>query len=336
MKKSTKKKTEKTITTSVEAGGDFHLDDKHYETLEEFKIFETEKRVAKVFGIRNKKTEEKFINIKSKSKKPFGWNFNIGVSLYDAFHINNLFRGLRLIARQLGWGGIEDTANIEELKIQLREKEESILALEKANEEERAAHSELMRRFREQQEEILKIKQKDFVNDIVALKELITTASSDTVKESELQEFLYNHSWFFGTEYINAEPQKLRGAHSKFDFYLERFNKTKDIVEIKLLSDQIINKDKSISAKVIQAVDQLIDYMESSMAAAHSAVISKEEGIQELRPRGIVIIGSDDSEDSKEKLHRWNYQLAHITILTYKDILEKAESVLKHINTDSV
>ena len=147
---------------------------------------------------------------------------------------------------------------------------------------------------------------------------------------------LYNHSWFFGTEYINAEPQKLRGAHSKFDFYLERFNKTKDIVEIKLLSDQIINKDKSISAKVIQAVDQLIDYMESSMAAAHSAVISKEEGIQELRPRGIVIIGSDDSEDSKEKLHRWNYQLAHITILTYKDILEKAESVLKHINTDSV
>ena len=62
------------------------------------------------------------------------------------------------------------------------------MALEKANEEERAAHSELMRRFREQQEEILKIKQKDFVNDIVALKELITTASSDTVKESELQE----------------------------------------------------------------------------------------------------------------------------------------------------
>ena len=36
------------------------------------------------------------------------------------------------------------------------------------------------------------------------------------------------------------------------------------------------------------------------MAAAHSAVISKEEGIQELRPRGIVIIGSDDSEDSKK------------------------------------
>ena len=53
-------------------------------------------------------------------------------------------------------------------------------------------------------------------------------------REDELQEFLYNHPWLFGTEYVNAEPQKLRGAHSKYDFYLERFNKTNDIVEIKI------------------------------------------------------------------------------------------------------
>ena len=71
--------------------------------------------------------------------------------------------------------------------------------------------------------------------------------------------------------------------------------------------------------------------MESSVAAAHSRVISKEEGNQELRPRGIVIIGRDASADSKEKLQMWNYQLAHIAILTYVDILERAETTLKHI-----
>src|SRR3989344_3920688 len=335
-----KKKVQKVIQKKIEsnpveetAKRDFHLSDKHYEEIEQFKIFESEKRIAKVFGIRNRKTGEELINIKSKSNKPFGigWKFNWGVSLFDFSQVNNLFRGLRIIAKRLGWQGIEQFEDIEELKTQLREKEESILTLERANEEERNAHNQLIDRFREEQNKILKSKKQDFQNDIDQLKLLIPEAGNSPVPESELQEFLFNHSWLLGTEYINAEPQKLRGAHSKFDFYLERFNRTRDIVEIKLLSDQIINRDGTISAKVIQAVDQIIEYMESSIAAAHSSVISKEEGIQELRPRGIVIIGSDKSEEAVQKLHKWNYQFTHITILTYDDILEKASSVLKHI-----
>jgi len=324
-----KSKGKKTSQPRPQVGGDFSLDDKYYETLEEGKIFETEKRVAKIFGVRDKKSGEKFINLKSKSKKPYGWQFNIGISLYNALHVGNLFRKLRLIAKKFGWRGIDNLeGDIELLKTYLREKEETILALEKANEDERDAHHKLMEQFREQQEKILKAKQKDFEGDVGEFEKLLASTSS----ENDLQEFLYNHPWFFGTEYINAEPQKLRGAHSKFDFYLERFNRTKDIVEIKLATDQIVNKDGSISAKVIQAVDQLVDYMESSIAAAHNTVISREEGINELRPRGIVIIGNDVSEKAKEKLSRWNYQFAHITILTYADILEKAKSVLKHLS----
>jgi hypothetical protein len=71
--------------------------------------------------------------------------------------------------------------------------------------------------------------------------------------------------------------------------------------------------------------------MESSMAAAHSRVISEEEGIRELRPRGIVIIGGDSSQPAREKLQMWNYQLAHISVWTYHDVIEKAETVLKHL-----
>jgi hypothetical protein len=129
----------------------------------------------------------------------------------------------------------------------------------------------------------------------------------------------------FGIEYINTEPQKLRGAHSKFDFYLQRYNLTNDIIEIKLISDQIINKDGSVSAKVIQAVDQIMEYMESSQAVAHSSVLSDEEEIKELRPRGIVIIGKDYSKEAVTKLRKWNYQFAHIKIMTYNDVLKKSE-----------
>jgi len=329
------KKSKKKALDGKKDNGDFVLSEKHYKQLKGFKIFSTEKRVAKIFGVKNRATGERFINLKSRSKRPFGWKFNYGISLYNTLHINNLFRGLRLVARTLGWSGLENAeTNIEALKIQLRNKEELILELESANEEERTSHNELMEQFRKLQAEVLKSNSKNFRDDLSRLSKLIEEVKSRKIAESELQEFLFSHPWFFGTEYINAEPQKLRGAYSKFDFYLERFNKTKDIVEIKLLSDQIINKDKSISAKVIQAVDQLIGYMESSVAAAHSSVISKEEGIQELRPRGIVIIGSDDTEVAESKLKAWNYQLAHITILTYKDIAKKAESVLKHIEVE--
>ena len=111
----------------------------------------------------------------------------------------------------------------------------------------------------------------------------------------------------------------------------ELFNKTNDIIEIKLSSETIINRDGTISAHVIQAVDQIIEYMESSQAVAHSSVLSNEEGIKELRPRGIVIIGIDKSPEAQRKLHKWNYQFAHINILTYEDVLDRAESILQHL-----
>lgn len=310
-------------------GGDFDMN--YYEELDSHKIYSSEKRIAKIFGARDKKTGESFVRIITRSKKPYGWSINWGVNLYNSLHINKLFLGVIKIVKKLNWSGVKEVKDIESLKQQLREKEEVIISLEQTNEKTRKEHDELMKRFGEQQKKLLKSRIKEFREDIKKLKDLIKDTESGKVPESELQEFLYRKPWFFGTEYINSVPQKLRGAHSKFDFYLERFNKTNDIVEIKLLSDQIINKDNSINTKVVQAVDQLIDYMESSIAAAHSRVISKEEGIYELRPRGIVIIGSDNSKKAEEKLQMWNYQFAHITILTYLDILKKAEALLKNI-----
>jgi len=235
----------------------------------------------------------------------------------------------------MGWKEPKAIKNIEELRSQLRKKEEAIISLESASDEERAQHQDLMSDLKKLQKEVFKSKQQNFESDLEELRKMIEQASVKKSSENKLQQFLYDHTWLFGTEYINAEPQKLRGVKNRFDFYLERFNKTRDIVEIKLLSDAIINKDKSISAKVIQAVDQAIGYMESSIAAAHSSVISEEEGIRELRPRAIVIIGHDNSKDAMKKLHMWNYQFAHITILTYFDIAARADAVLRHIKSQN-
>lgn len=338
MSKKISKKIKKVLEKKPRKGG-FGLNDKYWDQLDEFEVYASEKKATHIFGVRNKKPSsidqdmKPYIKARTRSMSPYGWKYIHGIDLHLPFHVARFIQGLLVIAKKLGWK-IQNAEDIENLKTQLRESEEVIAGLENSNKEWREKHEELMIAFREKQEQVLRSRIREFEEDIVAFKDLLARSIDQKVSEQDLQEFLYNHPWLFGTEYVNAHPQKLRGAHSRFDFYLERFNKTNDIVEIKLASDPIINKDKSLNAKVSQAIDQLINYMESSQAVAHSKVLSKEEDMQEFRPRGIVIIGNDTSEDAVNKLHGWNYQFAHIMILTYSDILTRAVTVLKHLQKE--
>jgi len=330
--KKPKKKKEPSVASP--AGGDFNLNELHYEQTESFEVYGSEKKITKIFGVRNKyeANPEPYLKARTRSKTPRGWRFVYGIDLHSALHVSRFIQGIITLAKKFGWK-VQQTEDIEQMKSQIRDSEETILRLEKTNEEWREKHGELMIAFRAKQEQILRSRIVEFEADVNAFDALVVNPEGKKIPEQDLQGFLYAHPWLFGTEYVNAQPQVLRGAHSKFDFYLERFNKTNDIVEIKLASDAIVNQDESLSAKVSQAVDQLIEYMESSQAAAHSTVISQEEGIHELRPRGIVIIGNDTSVVAKRKLQKWNYQFAHITILTYQDVLDRAKSVLQHLKS---
>lgn len=338
-KKKSQKKIAKSpgVASEVSLNGDFNLNPEHYDQSHSFEVYATEKKVTKIFGLRNKvdgETSEPYLKARTRSKTPYGWRFTYGIDIHGSSHASRFIRGILTLAKKLGWK-IDRLDNLDQIKSQLRESEETIVRLEKSNQELREKHEELMLAFRKKQEEILHSRIEEFQSDVAALESLLHPPTGTATAEQDLQTFLYEHPWLFGTEYVNASPQVLRGAHNRFDFYLERFNKTNDIIEIKLPSDSIINKDGTITARVVQAVDQLIDYIESSQAAAHSTVISEEEGIKELRPRGIVVIGIDKSVEAKRKLHKWNYQFAHITLLTYEDVLERANSVLEHLKTKS-
>ena len=317
---------------------DFHLDSEHYEELGDETVYSEEHRVGKIFGVRNKSTKlsnEPYIS--AQSQYEFGkWMPNRGFNIHSPSHMPRLILALKTIAKKLGWKFKVHEENIEAIKTQLQEKESLIIDLQRANLETRKEHEELLKAYLEQKNKLMRSRIEEFKKTINELRKKIQDADTKSIKECELQEFLYINAWLFGTEYISAQPQKLRGAHSKFDFYLERFNKTNDIIEIKLLSEPIVNQDEGVSAKVIQAVDQLIEYLESATAAAHSTVISEEEGIKELRPRGIVVIGKDQDKKARDKLEKWNYRLSHIQIMTYYDVLKRAEAVVKNIEKQEV
>lgn len=334
MAKPKKKKVlkKKKTTKKKEDPIDFTPSTEVYEVIDSDVVYNEEKRVGKIFGVRYKRGsyKEAFIRLLSQKEKETEWKKQHGFNIYSIVQLDKIIKGLHKVAKKIGWK-IKTPDDIESIREQLREKEETIVELQQRNEEVRQEHEILTEKYLKQKEKLLRSRVDEFKNTIKELKQKIKEADEEKIPESELQEFLYNNPWLFGTEYISAEPQKLRGAHSKFDFYLERFNKTNDIIEIKLLSDSIVNKDGTISAKVIQAVDQLIEYLESTSAAAHSTVISAEEEIKELRPRGIVIIGKDSSKEASIKLQKWNYRMNHINIMTYHDVLKKAEVVVENI-----
>ena len=328
-------KPDEDLKEDAEAEKDFHLGEP-YKELEEAKVYESDRRIGKIFGVKDTGTKENLVRILSKSykydrrEKVMKWKSNYGFNLYDYLQINSLISGLRNIAKRLGWN-VSEVTEINQLKETIRQQAIQLSQEKASREESEQRHQETLKVLAAKIEVLSKSRLPTFKTDITKLKEKIDNTTARKIPESELQEFLYNHSWLFGLEYLTSQPQVLRGAHNKFDFYLERFNKTNDIVEIKLISDKIINDDGSITAKVVQAVDQLIEYMESSIAAAHSTVISEEEGIKELRPRGVVVIGSNVTEGTSQKLHKWNYQFAHIKIMTYQDLLEQGRAIIHNV-----
>ncbi len=312
------------------------LNPKYYKEIESTEIYSEDKRLGKIYGAKNKSDNKKFIRAISESKRPWGWRKNYGFDLFNSLHLDKVINSLKKIARKFGWKFQNIEENFSKLKEGIKQQQETILNLKKASEEAKANYHLLLKKYEELREKEILTRAVEFNKAVTDLRDKIQKAENKQISENELQEFLYKNSWMLGTEYISSEPQKMRGAKSIFDFYLERFNKTNDIVEIKLLSDKVINQDGSISAKVIQAVDQLIDYLEKTISVAHSATESEEEGIKELRPRGILIIGKDNSAESKKKLNKWNYQFAHIHIYTYQDIIDKAEALMNHIENKKV
>lgn len=305
-----------------------------YDELAKENIYSDKVRVGAIFAANNKKDGENFLRLLSESHKPAKggakWKKNYGFNLYKLAHVDKVIYFLKQFAAKLGWNA-HNSDDAEKLKAEIHDQKQQIIEYGVTQERLKEKYEKTITKYVEMVKAIGKTRLPDFKADVNELKKKIKDAKTEIVPEADLQKFLYSHSWIFGLEYITSEPQKLSGTNSKFDFYLERYNKTNDIVEIKLLSNKIVNKDGSISAVVVQAVDQIIGYMESSIATAHSRVRSEEEGIKELRPQGIVIIGSDKSDGAIKKLRQWNYQFAHIRLMTYEELLEQGKAIIEKI-----
>ena len=158
--------------------------------------------------------------------------------------------------------------------------------------------------------------------------------NSSTKDEAEIHKFLSTHYWLLGIEYFDKEllsdydrnenktnATKLEGSHKHPDFIIKRLDGFDRcvVIELEEANDPIFNKNGEFSKKVYDWIFQAADY-------------NIEQKFRNMHSKGIAIIGSINEnkliEDQKKRFKLLLQEFPNIEILTYEQIIEKAQSTL--------
>jgi len=158
---------------------------------------------------------------------------------------------------------------------------------------------------------------------------------SSDVKEESVQNFLEENTWIFGAEYVEVIPKKALSHKYVVDFLLQRFDRSWEIVELKLPTEDIFTSQMNITAKVTSAIGQIQKAQE--FMVKNYEFLKTNENMEVFKPSGVLVIGNRLSNEERERLEVINKSYSDITIATYQDLLQKArkqveliEKVFKH------
>lgn len=188
----------------------------------------------------------------------------------------------------------------------------------------------------------------DYENDLQIFRKLIDNNKST---ETDLQSFLGNkekdRSWFFGLDYVKTYPKFNPGLPCEYDFLIRRFNLVFDIVELKGPNSKITEivkisnrkkpdsrKDYGFTSTFGRALHQVIDYLQKYeqyfdlIEKENPSVINFNGG---RFPHGTIVMSKRKILNDNEDLHKLNRQFSSVEILTYDDLYDRAENIIKFI-----
>ena len=259
--------------------------------------------------------------------RKFKQNFNINSPEHLANIVDATYDG----AKFLGWKK-GDGSHLLKLVNKIKALEESD---SKKNERIRELNEKVFDlRLRQLNTQIPKFKK-----DLADFKKLLDGHSL----ENKLQEFLEDHTWLFGLEYVEKQPisfNQFELSDSRFDFLLQRYDTFYDIFEIKtataplLVGDEIdsskidsTTRKSPISAELKNAISQIIGYLE--LTNIHSKDLRKN-GIILHKPKGKIVIGRSKGK-VKPVIRTINSYLNNIEIMTYDDLLLTSKEFVTRI-----
>lgn len=162
----------------------------------------------------------------------------------------------------------------------------------------------------------------------------------EDLKEDEYRQFLHKH-WqvFLGPEYAHCESPYEVSRGAKVDLLAIRHDHFPDLWELKLPRDPLLQdygQWKHHSTECARAMGQLLEYCDAAAKEPRwqrNYDARRGLAIEMHRPRGFVVIGRYRDDGDRERLRLENSVLAGLSILTYDDLIERAEELLHFLQS---
>ena len=148
--------------------------------------------------------------------------------------------------------------------------------------------------------------------------------------EQVWQKFFEKNSWILGSDIIRTTNTRSLDEHNITDIPFESFDGFMDIVELKLPSAQIWSKSEEPSQQLTAAIMQCMRYVHAAEIRSNDRQKCEEIGCNIVKPRAVLIYGRSATwnDHQFQQFRILNDGLSNITIMTYDQVLRRANSIL--------
>ena len=167
------------------------------------------------------------------------------------------------------------------------------------------------------------------------VKDGVDIAKKRKVKQETIfQEFLTQHYWMFGPQYVSVQPKPKSSANRIPDLLIQRADGFNDVIELENPTDDLfvnVKKRPEQSKALKEALAQVMDYVDDYALRYRDEFY--DSGLDTYKPMGIIVIGRQGDRDLERKRRQLNSYLHGIEIWTYDDLFANAERVINLLET---
>lgn len=181
------------------------------------------------------------------------------------------------------------------------------------------------------------------------LQKLREVVSDRSAPESAVQQIIGRNHWIFGGEYTEVSERRNLLPHDQHDILLVRADRSVHVVELKRPGAALVRKHRNgliMSNEVHEAVSQCRNYVQrmddtgSMLETIHRNTLGLDYDY--LRAQGTVVIGNPDhvmidgvtQQMVARAIRSFNMDLSRVQVLTYMDLIERAEEALRFVEDD--
>lgn len=150
-------------------------------------------------------------------------------------------------------------------------------------------------------------------------------------KDEEVwQRFFQKNDWILGSDVIELLEKRALGEHDVTDLLFKGVDGFLDIIELKLPSAELWNKDLTPRAELTAAIMQCARYLRAAEKKANDYEKMKEFGCEIVKPRITLVYGRSHKwgDEEREQLRILNSSLHDISIITFDQVLSRANKLI--------